>query len=240
MLEGHQLFEIIKSMSLVAVPITMYLAWTKIGRKVAAYSSWGMNRTSAPGIDSVTLMNLKDKSLVVFAIHATVDDLSIPLREFKPPLILKGMEAIRVEIDPVSEYVVGGDNFEFDFLVTRDLKFNIYIDTISKTIKCQKRGPSHQFLFAKKRNLRHVMPLRNSFNGRIYGSMIKYAIVYRDAGNKTSTAFIDDVGVIDWGISPNMLQRHQITSEISIEAALKQHGVGALIEPFFVTRLPPP
>jgi hypothetical protein len=100
-------------LSLLVLPFSLYLNYKKIGHKVAASYSWRTGSFIASGIGTVTLINMKDRPLVIFDIHAVMDNLSFKLKEFNPPLILKAMEAVSVDADIVSKRYLDGKVYDW-------------------------------------------------------------------------------------------------------------------------------
>lgn len=235
----HTFDFLLRVLGLIAVPFTLTLAWAKIGHRVSYNYVWGTQGAALDGVKSVTLINQKDRSLVVFSMHAVLDDLSIPLKKFDPPLIIKGLEAVRVDIDPVSEYTIDGEEFEFKLPLASGAKFEIFLEAPSKTVQCKFGGASNQFSFSVKRKLRRVVPMAAIFNGRVYSKRIRYAVVYIDGDRGQKTSFIWDTGMIDWDLSPKFIQQSHMVSAGAVKAALERDEVGKTIAPFFVEQMPP-
>lgn len=235
----HTFDFLLRVLGLIAIPFTLTLAWAKIGHKVSYTYVWGSKGAALDGVKSVTLINQKDRSLVVFSMHAVLDDLSIPLMKFDPPLIIKGLEAVRVDVDPVSEYFIAGEAFEFKLPFASEIKFEVFLEAPSKTVQCKFGGASNQFIFSQKRNLRRVDPRVTIFNGRVYSKRILYAVVYTDSEIEQRTSFIWDTGMIDWDLSLKFLSKSQMVSAEAVKVALERDAVGKTIAPFFVERMPP-
>lgn len=198
------MWDFLKFATIVTIPFALYIYWTKIGYKVSSSYSWRVGRFVAGGIGSVTLINMKDRPVAIFGIFAVMDGLLFKLREFDPPLILKGMEAMTVDVDQVSERRLGSNLFEWRLPVDKHAEINIYLSTASKTVKCRRQGPPSAIYFALKQRLRLVNSHTTRFNNLIYDHRTAYAVTYIYE-KKEATALIDNTGYIDWVIAPNML-----------------------------------
>jgi hypothetical protein len=186
---------------------------------------------TASGIKSVTLINKKDRPLVIFEIHAEMDGLSFGLHKFEPPLILKAMEATIVEIDPVSYRYLGDQKYEWKH-PDYPGSINIYLSLPDRILKCQPHSPPDRLVFGIKRNLRPVTNAISRFNGRIYNDRVKFAIIYKDHERGHQTAFIHQSGFIDWPLMPNMLASADVKDEASVRVAVMATGLEPLISPF--------
>src|SRR5690606_36622723 len=93
--------------------IAIYFGYLRFGHKIGASHSFSMNRTEAAGIREVVLTNLKDRSTPIFGLYAVQGNVVIPLIEFENPLVLKSFESMKIEVPPVSEYLLDGRPFEF-------------------------------------------------------------------------------------------------------------------------------
>ncbi len=236
MIDVRGFTDLLKSAGLISLPFTIYFAWMKIGHRVAAIYSWRVGPLIASGIGTVTLINLKDRPLAIFDIHAVMDGLSFGLKEFRPPLILKALEACTIEIDSVSERYVGPQPYDWKPKPEERDGVDIYISTFSKQIKCLKKGTKTHLGFAIKRRLKLVTTGTSQFNGLIYNKNAKFAITYTE-DKQQKTALIDAAGVIHWDRTPNGLRPSDIKSPESVKNILIECGVAPLIAPFVVEEL---
>lgn len=230
------ILEYIKTLSLLTVPFAIYFAWMKIGERVAASYSWHVGTLISSGIGSVTLINLKDRPLAIFEIHAVMNGLSFHLKKFDPPIILKAMEAITVEAERPSVRYVGNDEYEWEDPVLSKTSLDIYLTTSSRVIKCRRQGPPSQFGFAMNRKLRIITSATWRFNNVTYNKNCKYALTYTE-DNRQKTALIDVAGFIHWNRTPNGLRGQDLRSADTVRQALTACGLAPLISPFSVDEL---
>jgi hypothetical protein len=230
------LIEVLKYVGLVALPFTIYFAWKKIGYRVAASYSWRAGPLIASGIGSVTLINMKDRPLAIFGIHAVMDGLSFSLKEFNPPFILKAMEATTIEIPAVTKRRLGREIYHWELPAGRPAAIDIFLSTATKTVKCRHAKPPSQIAFAIKQKLRPICDETNSFNGVLYNDNAKFAITYTEE-NQSKIALIDQAGVIYWDYAINGLRPHEIETVDTVKAALIRCGLARLISPFAVDAL---
>lgn len=227
--------DVLRNLGLVAIPFTLYFAWTKIGYRVVVQPTWSARRHAASGISRLTLINMKDRPLAIFQAHAVFDGMVFPLNDFDPPLILKSYEAVNVEIPEVSKYYVGNKPFEWSAGI--DLhKIDIFLSTASRMVKCKHGAPPSRVGFAQRRNNALVIQHTEMFNGRVYNDNVKYVIGYRLDGVE-QTSFVDQSGFIDWRFAPNMLHAEHIGSEEAVRNVLDASGIGRIIGPYYVETL---
>ncbi len=227
--------DILRNLGLIAIPFTLYFAWTKIGFRVIVQPTWGEKRHAASGISRLTLMNMKDRSIAVFHAHAVFEGMLLPLKDFDPPLILKSYEAVNVEIPEVSDFYVGDQSFRWK--AGLDLhKIEIFLSTASKMVKCKHGSPPHRLGFAQRRGLKIVTTHTSTFNGRVYNNNVKYAIGYRLDGIE-QTAFVDQFGFVDWSLAPNMLHSENMVNVSAVRHALDASGIERIIGRYYVEKL---
>ncbi|MCZ4328515.1 hypothetical protein [Castellaniella denitrificans] len=228
--------DIVRVLSLAALPFTLYFAWTKIGCKVDVKVTYGGNRHSAYGIKEITLINRKDKSIAIFEAFAASSDMVLTLRTFSPPLVLKAYEAVNIEVQEASAYYVGDQ--EVDLLSQiDDLQLNVFLATPSKLVKCRPHDVSSAIGYARKHGRKLVCVSRHTFNGRVYSKKVKYAICCTVDGEH-KTFFIDSGGFIDWGFRPNGLHADQLVNAQAVKNALDSIGADQIIGPYIVEAMP--
>jgi hypothetical protein len=179
---------------------------------------------------------MKDRPLAIFEVHAVMDDLSFQIKEFSPPLILKAMEAICVDAEPVSNRRLGVEIYDWHPLPGRKAAVDIYLSTSSKIIKCHRQGPPSRLGFAMKRKLRMVADERKLFNDVLYNDSARYAISYIEDGQQ-QTALIDTAGFINWSYAPNGLRQEHMRSVETVRDAIAACSVARMISPFVVDEL---
>lgn len=178
-------------------------------------------------------MNMKDRPLAIFSIHAVMDGMSFGLKEFDPPLILKAMEAVTVETQRVSYYYAEGKVYEWTTLQRGESPVDIYLSTSLRTIKCSRRSPPSRIEFAMKRRLRLVTTGTRRFNEVIYNQNARYALIYTEEGRQR-TVLISTHGDIDWHWAQNRLPPSDMRDIRTVHEAIERSGIAPLISPYAV------
>ncbi|ANF87728.1 hypothetical protein A7J50_4373 [Pseudomonas antarctica] len=215
---------------LILLPFSVYFFWKKISHKAAVSFSLSFNRVSAPQLSNIVISNLKDKPLVIWAIHATINkEHWITIQKFKTPIILKGLEITSIEPPPVSEYSIKTDSISNPFGTGKNV--SIYITTTDKTFKCsQMYYPEYQ---AKKKfsELTYVTSIINKFKGTTYNSNAKFAVIYEFNGSET-IALLEHDGIMThgWPFSPNRLHEHQIEDAETVKKTLEGTDIAKIIK----------
>lgn len=203
---------------LVLFPLTLMLTWKKIGHKALITYSLSYDRYTASRMSDIVITNCKDKPLIIHALYTIIDrHILVILREFSPPLVVKGLESAPIVCDPVSSYHVGDDPFEFSF--NSDAEF--YIITTGGRMKCGfDERPSALSVMESERYVLAAKSTQN-FNGHVYDHRVCYALVFSFQGKK-HTAFVDIGGMIglEWPFSINGLRPENIINAISVKAVI--------------------
>ncbi|TLU82454.1 MAG: hypothetical protein FDX21_08105 [Chlorobium sp.] len=226
---------------LLIFPISLYLGLQKIGTKVSAGISFGNNPISPLCIRYVDLRNMKDRTIVIYAIYVSITDneLLLELKKCNPPLILKGYQSIIAEIPPYSFLLLDGNKFELDKSMIENT--TIYLELAHSTVKCntlnyqnQNQKPINKKL-SKYRILENVT---NNFNGIIYDEHAVYAITYA-LQSRVKTAIIHDSGAFhgEWDFEIFQLPMKSMSSKEAIEDELRAMQFGDIVEWFKVYRL---
>lgn len=215
---------------IILLPLTLFLGWKKIGHKVQISYSTLHERLTATRLSDIVITNLKDKPLTVHEIYAVVDrHIILSVHKPHPPLVIKGLESLAVNTDPVSNYYLNEEQYELNPYSAK--LFEIYISTHNGIIKCKTANPPS--LEYHKKFEGYAVATRNTqnFNGIIYNENAAYAIIYKYEG-VTKTAIVDIGGLIltNWPFLPNALSSHDIKSEQSVKAALMSSEIQYLIK----------
>lgn len=211
-------------------PLTIVLAWKKFRHKVHISYSMSHNRISAASISEIVLTNLKDKPLIVHAIHLMVDKhLVIPIQEFKPPLVIKGLEAAVIEPDKVSAFYFGGEEYELN--KARGQIYEFYLSTTGEIIKCEIVNPPTIEAFYKFKDYDVAQRHTNQYNGIVYNDNAIYALIYKYEG-KSCTAIVERGGAIltGWPFLPNALRPADLVSAATVKAALMGSEIKHIIK----------
>lgn len=213
--------EIVKLVpGVVLFPLTLLLGWKKVGNKALITYSASWDQYTASGLSDIALTNCKDKPLVVHAIYIVIDrHILVPLKEFRPPLVVKGLESASIECDPVSAYYVGHEPFEFDFLNNGE----IYITTAGGRIKCELDQTPSTISIARNENYQLATRSTSRYNGHVYDHRVRYALVFWYEGTQR-TAFVGLGGHIglDWPFEINALQPEQMTSAATVKEVIEE------------------
>jgi hypothetical protein len=219
---------------LLIFPISLYLGIQKIGTKVTARVSFGGNPISPYCIRYIDLRNLKDRTIVMYSIFASIndDEFLLELKKCNPPLIVKGYQSIIVEIPSYAFLQLDGKNFELDNSMMN--KITIYLELAHSTIKC-KTFNYHKPISRKLSKYRILKNITNNFNGIIYDKRAVYAITY-GSENRVKTAIVNDAGIIsgDWDFGILQMPMLSLRSKEAIEAQLEIMKFGDQVDWFKV------
>jgi hypothetical protein len=219
--------EIAKALALMTVPFTVYLGWKKLGNKALISYSMKAGRHTAMRLSNIVITNCKDKPLIIHALYVVENkDIMVPIQEFSPPLVLKGLESCLVEGADVSEYRIGREVYEIKFDVLRD----IHVLTSGGTFRCKADETPLLLSVAMKMDYRIVSARRDLYNGKVFNQRVRFGVAYRLASEEVRTAFIDQSGFIglDWPFAVNAIPVEQMRNEQSVAGYLGElfRGVG--------------
>ncbi|TWC27795.1 MULTISPECIES: S24 family peptidase [unclassified Pseudomonas] len=215
---------------IILLPLTFYLGWKKIGNKVLISYSTAHERLTATRVGDIVITNLKDKPLTVHEIYVLVDrHFVVPVQKLSPPIVVKGLESIALDTDPVSNYYLGEEEYNFDKYSGQILEF--YLSTHEGLIKCKTVNPPSVGSYTKFKDYVVAMPHTQRYNGIVYNENAAYALIYRYEG-ESKTAILETGGLIltGWPFLPNQLQLHDMRSEHSVKAALMASEIKYLIK----------
>jgi hypothetical protein len=218
---------------LVIFPFTMYLVWKKLGVKVTASISTRNERTVAPRISDVVLMNLKDKPVTVFAIYAVIDgDISWELDKFDPPIVLKSLESTRIETQPYSELWLDSGNFSPDFIKSN---IEIFLVLSHKVVRCKMVTHPNLMHIPAFASYRNASKHTKRFNNIVYNEFAAYAITY-SLNSEINTAIVDRSGFIccNWNFHFNMFPPEAMNSRENLKRYLDTVEFGKMTKGFTV------
>lgn len=204
---------------LVLFPLSLILAWKKIGNKALITYSVSHDRYTAPRLTNIVLTNCKDRPLIVHALYIIEDrQILVPLKEFNPPLVVKGLESAVIESDPASSYSVGEHPFDFSFDNLRE----IYVLTTGGKFKCEADPTPNLWSIVQREDYQIVSTSRRTFNSHVYNDRVRYALVF-SVGGITHTAFVDDDGLIglEWPFPTNALSAEHMTDAATVKDVLE-------------------
>lgn len=222
---------------LVVFPFTMYLAWKKLGVKVTASITTRHERTVAPRISDVVLMNLKDKPVTVFAVYAVIDgDIYWELDKFDPPVVLKSLESTRIETRPYSALLLDSVKFEPDFIMAKNIE--IFLLLSHKVVKCKIVTHPNLMHIPAFKGYRNASKHTMQFNNIVYNEYAVYAITY-SLNSEIKTAIVDCSGFIccNWNFPFNMFTPEAMKSKEDLKQYLDTVEFGKMTNGFTVDAL---
>lgn len=132
-------------------------------------------------VHQITLENLKDRSIVVFAIYIKLArNFYLELETFEDePIILAPFEVIRRRYDPVDEYSFNNRKLDLNDLFDDTYKRpKIVLSTTDGklTVKKSLKSWDPVYEWFKNHGVVTAHPLRTTFDGKAYGSNILYLV----------------------------------------------------------------
>lgn len=222
---------------LVIFPFTIYLAAKKIGTSISFNIGWTLNHLGGH-FTAVTLINQKDKPVIIKSLTLVYQNIQIELDRFDIPHILKPYEAIVINPKPYSYLVVDGKQWEIPFSAHREIE--LYVVVAGGIHKCKSltKAPRIYSKFvgpkAYKRAEKHLFQQ----NGEVYNPHnIEFILVYGYKG-KMLTTFVEKSGAIvdSTGLNIHFLNASQMRSVETVAAALKSSQPELILR---VTEPPP-
>lgn len=213
---------------LLLFPLTLYLAWKKIGTSVTYYPTI---RVDGNGMhfSSIVLVNNKDKPIVIKGIVAVCQKIRYDIETFDAPLVIKAYESALVKPSPCSFYSLHGQELTSPFMPFDDLElhlelFDDYCMCVSGFRKSAfwRRRVRAKFV-AEKSTIRH--------NGKAYNPYKVAYIVDFIVGSELRTAFIGHGGGISdsEGLEHNYISPNHLRSVASAQGELRRQNPGVEI-----------
>jgi len=222
------------------LPFSIYFAMKKVGHGATASLSINSGRFRAAQVTSITIHNLKDKPLIIKAVHIVANkDTVITLEEFADPIIIKGHEAASIKLGKVSWYSgkegITNDPFTFEKPI------QIFISTPATMFKCKFHQHSKFDVDKKFKSLKSFAPSVQTYNGIVYGLKSKYAVTYAYEG-KIRTTLMDRTGMMDgsWDFHHGMFNIGTLRNEEQVQQMLNSLDLGLPISNLIVTKLAHP
>lgn len=208
---------------------SFYFAYQKIGDEVFITYSVVYEQASAKRISEITLINKKNKPLIIFSIQAVINkEIVIEVEKFETGLILKPLESIHIKTTPFSNLWLGSDVYDASY---NDLDLvEIYLLSDSKQIQCKTISPPNLSSFFDPRIYSIAAKTTRIFNGCVFNETVRYAITYKYMG-ETKTAFVHYSGPIfqDWDFKYNFIEEEFMVSADSV----KKYLVGLDFDKYF-------
>ena len=212
--------------TLLATVLTLYFGFRKLGHKIQVSFSVVGHRYSKSRLSSIILVNKKDRVEIISRISVRFNGrYRLHLAKFPEPRILRPFEAIKIDTEEATDYLVGSESIDLLQLIQqRDIVFEIASEDRIIQTKA-KRAHGKQRLRPKRRYI-EIAAVREIYNGKVINESVIYAIIYKE-NNSTMTAFVDDSGFIggDWEFGFNALTRDQIKDKDTVKATLMKAGI---------------
>ncbi|WP_141629563.1 hypothetical protein [Pseudomonas sp. PAMC 25886] len=215
---------------LVLLPFSIYFFWKKISHKASATFSISMNRVTAPRLSDIVIANLKDKPLVIWALHARINkEQWLTIQKFEHPLILKGLETVNINPPPVSEYNVKSDTITNPFGSGKHVE--IFITSTDKIFKCLPMTYPENLATKKFSELTYITSTIKSYKGITYNNNVKFAITYEYNG-QTEVALLENNGCMThgWPFIPNRFQADHISDTATVRRTFEATGITDIVK----------
>uniref|UniRef100_Q3ATG8 Uncharacterized protein n=1 Tax=Chlorobium chlorochromatii (strain CaD3) TaxID=340177 RepID=Q3ATG8_CHLCH len=219
---------------LLIFPISLYLGLQKIGTKVNARISFSSNPTSPSTVRYIDLRNMKERTIVIYSIFASVNDeeILLELKQCNPPIILKAHQSTIVEIPTYSFMQLDGSRLDVSKLPLK--KTTIYLELAHTTIKCHTLN--YQKSVSRKLSKYQILEKEDHYPDALpYNKHAIYAITY-SKNSRIKTATINEAGTFhgDWTFSLNQLPISALISKESVESYLQSMNFSNEVEWFKV------
>lgn len=177
-------------------------------------------------ISSLTLENVKDRSIAIFKIYLRLGyNYYIELENLEDsPLILKPFETYSKQYDPIDFYQVNLMRIRLNSLLTSN-KHKVVLSTSDGRREIKEFINKWDTLSELRKNhlAAVIRPIRATFRDRCYGSKVKFIIEFelRDGGEQIVPIYPWDQGTIKFG---NIgLTRESLDSRESLEKLIEEH-----------------
>jgi hypothetical protein len=209
----------------VATGFSFYFTWQKLGTSVNASYSISGDIFSEERLDNIILKNNKNKPIEIFTISALIDNkYYIEVERLDTPIILKGLEVVKINTSPVSEW---GFEKQENSLFSYEKKIEIYISTSDSLIKCNSIKVKK---FDKLKNLEIISKITRIHNGLVYNRNVLYIINYISDKNINSVLVLKD-GIMSKSIFGfNVLSEELLESEKKIEEYYQSQGLKVFVK----------
>lgn len=203
---------------------SFYFAYQKIGDKVLTTYSVVYGTVSAKRISEITLINKKNKPLIIFSIQAVINkEIVIEVESFETGLILKPLESIHIKTTPFSNFRIGSDAYDVSYFGP-DL-VEIYLLSDSRKNECKTISSPILSSFFDPRIYSIAGKTTHKFNGYVFNETVRYAITYKYM-DETKTAFVHYSGAMleGWDFKYNFIEEEFMVSADSVKKHLVDLG----------------
>lgn len=176
--------------SIIALHYTINSFLLKKGHRIRCdISTYSTIECDDKYISSITLENTKDRSTVIFSIYLKLGRNNfLLLEDFEhKPLILKPFEVYYKEFEPILFYSANMSQVKLDKLLNNDkVTHRIILSTTDGryTVKASTKKWSPMSQFFKNFFTAIINPVRLSYNGKAYGSNVKYLVEFKKRGDE--------------------------------------------------------
>lgn len=212
--------------SIIALIYTVKTFWLKRGQNIrGSYTESSSVACEDKYISSLTLENLKDRSVIIFSVFVKIGhNYYVKIDDFEEtPLILKPFEIYKKEYDPIDFYSVNMRRIKMNELFNdKRAKRTIILSTSDGkyTVKSWVRHWSPTYDFFKNHMTATITPIRSAYKGKAYGGNIKYIIdLKKTEGREEIIPIHPEEYKYKWARDIG-ITRDSLTSKEALEAVL--------------------
>jgi hypothetical protein len=206
--------------------------WLKSGYRIrGTWSTLSTVDCDDEFVSNVTLENLKDRAAVIFEIYLQIGhNYYLQIEDFEEnPLVLQPFAAFHREYDPIEHYVAGGGSrVNINALLSKKgVRRRLVLSTADGRYVVRQwiRRWMPVLLFFRNHWTGIIHPVRKSFEGKTYGSNIRFVVQLTGPSGKVETV---PLRAMDWEISVFRgckLTREALQSKEALEAFLLEKAV---------------
>jgi hypothetical protein len=192
--------------------ITLYLFVLKYGIKFKATLSLTSNSDSnVPFFTQITILNLKDKVILITAIYVKINNIYILIKDYKEnPLVLNSLSAVNIDTHPVEFYTWDMNKVEINEVFSSTYKKKIVIFTTSGKVEVEPSSLSSHYQELKKPFIKKIKPVRLFYHENISGSAVKYVLTFYKKGSISDVIKINE---LDLKLKTNFFNYFKLTDK---------------------------
>ncbi|MGA8135249.1 MAG: hypothetical protein WCA48_14055 [Pseudomonas gingeri] len=203
---------------LILLPISFVVGWKKLGHKAVISYQETYQQFQAPRLTRVVLTNLKDKPLIIHALYADIDHHALfTIKEFETPLVVKGLESVVIETEPVSAYDIDHDPYEPPLSSIKD----VYVVTTGKQFRCDIDNTPTVYALAKQGLYKQIKTITYAYLGLTFNDEVRYGLSFSVFGERRA-ALVGNNGLIsgNWPFNVNRLRPEEMETVEAVEKTL--------------------